>query len=103
MIDRISRLLRCCYYTVREDDCKGIQRRLPTIRPTLTSLPGRIETHHRQVHTLHGRLLGREMTPGLDRLTDPGVDALDGVRGVNDGADLRVEAQERHELRPGVL
>ena len=43
------------------------------------------------------------MTPGLGRFADPGVHALDGVRGVNHLAHIGVETQERHELGPGVL
>src|ERR1700728_4874327 len=98
-----AQLLRSHYYTIWEGDCKGIQRSLPTIRPALTASSGRIETHERQVHTLERRLLVREMTPSLDRLADPGVHALDGVRGVNHLAHIRGEAEERHELRPRAL
>ena len=75
-----AQLLRSHYYTIWEGDCKGIQCSLPPIRPALTASPGRVETHERQVHTLERRLLVREMTPSLDRLADPGVHALNGVR-----------------------
>ena len=43
------------------------------------------------------------MTPSLDRLAGPDVDALDRVNGANHPADLRVERQERRELRPRLL
>ena len=37
-------LLRCQDYTVREGDCKGIQRSLPSIRPALTAPPSRVDS-----------------------------------------------------------
>ena len=43
------------------------------------------------------------MTPGADRSSKPGVEALYRVGGVDDGPDFRVEAEERRELLPGVL
>ena len=43
------------------------------------------------------------MTPGLDRLSDPGVHAFYCVRRVDDLSDVVVEAEERDELGPGVL
>ena len=52
-------------------------------------------------------VFGSDVSPmdlsGLDRPTDPGVHALDRIRCAHDLADLGVEAQERYELRPGVL
>lgn len=53
-----------------------------------------------------GRMLPKNRGIGRERripLHDSGVDALDNVGGANDGADLGVEGQERHELRPRLL
>jgi hypothetical protein len=47
-----------------------------------------------------GGLLGREVSTGADRAAEPGVERLDRVRRGDDGADLGVEVEERHELRP---
>ena len=98
-----SRLLRRRYNTSREGDRQGIKCWLPAIRPALTASSRRVQTHDRQVHALECCVGIREMTPGLHRFSDPGIHALDGIGGIDDGADLLIEAQERHELGPGVL
>lgn len=46
--------------------------------------------------------LRRKVAAGADGFTDARVDALDGVGGTDDLADLHIEGQERHEFRPGV-
>ena len=74
------------------------------------SLPsGRVAGHVRavgvrvaddQVEHLERTELIREMPPSSRRLAEPGVRALDRVRGVDDLADLRREPEERGELLP---
>ena len=66
-------------------------------------LPVGSRRHDGHVDALQRGLLVREVAAGLDRPPDPGVDGLDRVGGADDPADLGVEAEERHELRPGVL
>jgi hypothetical protein len=84
----------------REGDGKGVQGFFPPVRPALPAHPGGIEAHDRQIDALEPRGLGREVSPGLDRLAYPGVHRLDRVRRVDHLADGGSEAQERHELRP---
>ena len=60
---------------------------------SVRGLSGWIKTHDDQVHTRERRLLGREMIPRLDRLSDPGVHTLDdGPVGHLALADLHVDA-----------
>ena len=67
------------------------------------ALPAGVEAHHGEVDALgRGGLVG-EVPAGADGPADEGVDALDGVGGADDGADLGVEGQDRHELRPCLL
>src|SRR5258708_27714016 len=70
------------------------------VRPTL---PGRVQARDRQVQALEGGLLGREVTAGVHRTPQPGIDRLDRVRRADNGSYFPVEPQERHELRPRVL
>jgi hypothetical protein len=68
----------------------------------LPAAAGGVEADDDQVEVFESGLFGREVAAGLDRAAEPGVEALDGIRGGDDGADLHVEGQERHELGPGV-
>src|SRR5206468_3435873 len=49
-----------------------------------------------------GTVTAGEMASGVDSAAQAGIQALDGVGGAYDPADLHVEGQERHHLRPGV-
>ena len=71
--------------------------------PAFASGAGRVQAHDGQVDALEGGLVGGEVSPGPDGLADPRVDALDRVGGADDLADLHVEPEEGHELRPGRL
>ena len=54
-----------------------------------------------EVEDLERRLFGGEVAAVTDGLAEPGVEALDGVGRVHDGAQLDREREERGELAPG--
>lgn len=53
-----------------------------------------------QEQELHRRLVGREVAAGPNRPAQLGIEGLDGVRGMDDPADLRREGEERDDLAP---
>jgi hypothetical protein len=69
----------------------------------LPSSAGGVKADDGEVEVLEGSLLGGEVTAGLYRAAEPGVQALDGVGRADDGPYFPVEGQERDELGPGVL
>ena len=85
-----------------EGDVEGAQGGLPAVGPANPSLAGGVEAAYGQVQHLQRRLLGGEMASGVDRAAEPGVERLDGVGAADDSADLHVEAEEGHHLRPRV-
>src|SRR5437764_6800346 len=85
-----------------EGDVEGAQGSLPAVGPAGASLAGGVEAADGQVQHFQRRSLGGEMASGVDRTAESGVDGLDGVGAADDAADLDVEAEERHHLRPRV-
>jgi len=57
----------------------------------LSAAAGGVEADDDQVEVFEGGLFGGEVAAGLDRAAEPGVQALDGVGGGDDGADFDVE------------
>ena len=70
----------------------------PLTRRHLPLLLGSVQDQEEQ---LHRRLVGREVAPGADGAAQLGVQGLDGIRGVEDPADLVGEGVERDDLAPG--
>ena len=81
-------------------NAQGVQDLLPASDAAgevgaVLALLGGDEAQH-----FHGGLLGREVPTLADRPPEPRVQTLDRIRGVDDGAELGRELQERHELAP---
>src|SRR3982074_3216694 len=86
-----------------EGDLEGVQRGLPAVGPACAALAGRVQAHDREVDALECCLLVREVSAGADRAPAAGVDALDGIRGADDRADILVAVTERDDkFGPGV-
>src|SRR4051812_43270972 len=85
-----------------EGDVEGVERGLPSVGPAGSSLAGGVEAGDGKVQHFQRGLLGGEMAAGVDRAAEPGVQALNRVGAADDPADLYVEGQERHHLRPRV-
>src|SRR2546421_4355355 len=83
-----------------EGDVEGVQRGLPPVGPAGSSLAGGVEAGDGKVQHFQRGLFGREMAAGVDSSAESGVEALDGVGTTHDAADLDVEGEERHHLRP---
>ena len=70
--------------------------------PAFLSFAGGVQAHDGEVDALECGGLGGEMTAGVDRPPDPSINRLNRVGGANDRADLGIELEKRHELRPRV-
>ena len=92
-------MTRCLPYGPR---CPAavVERSLPSGRAAGHVRAVGVRVADDQVEHLERTLLIREMPPSSRRLAEPGVRALDRVRGVDDLADLRREPEERGELLP---
>ena len=86
-----------------EIDVEFVEGLLPSLGPAGSGLPCRVECHHGEVDAFEGGLLGREVPAGADGFADAFVHALDRIGRAHDPADLTIEPEERHELRPRVL
>src|SRR3982074_705057 len=78
-----------------EGDLEGVQRGLPAVGPACAALAGRVQAHDREVDALECCLLVREVSAGVDRAPDAGVDALNRIGGADDRAEVLVELQKR--------
>jgi hypothetical protein len=66
-----------CGEAAVEGHLEGVEGGFPAVGPALLAFPGRVEAHHGEVEDLHRGLLVREVATGVDRPTEPGVEALD--------------------------
>ena len=83
-----------------ECEGEGVECWFPADDPSGFSFPRRIEGAQCKVDTFESGLLVGKMASRSDGTSNSGVQTLDRVGGIYDAADLRAEAEERHELCP---
>ena len=77
-----------------ESDSESVESGFPAHNPSGSAFAGWVKRPDSEVDAFErAGLIGREMTTGPDRVTDPGVETFDSDRWARDPTDFRVELQ----------